>query len=220
MNKIHEINTYGDDVEFAGYGGNDKDYYKTWLSARTGASSTAELLKRLENGTLSDEDWAVLGEVGITDGTTPDPNAKAKRDAAVQKTRFTNAGLNWDKYKDHFVIDENGNISVTDAFKTATGIEGNYWFNNHWAGDPDLEFLRGRILYNGNLYNENDRKNKSSELYKQLSKKDGFFEQLRKGNIRGANELIQFTPDTIAREKYDPNTIYSPFLSSINNGNV
>ena len=122
LNKIHEINTYGDDVEFAGYGGNDKDYYKTWLSARTGASSTAELLKRLENGTLSDEDWAVLGEVGILNGTEKDPDEE-------QKKRFKAAGLDWKKHKNYFTIDDAGNISVTDALRAEIGTNGNIWFN-------------------------------------------------------------------------------------------
>ena len=86
LDKIHEITGYGDDIEFSGYGGKDKNYYSTWLSGRTGESSTQALKARLENGTLSDEDWAILGEVGIINGTEKDPDED-------QKKRFKTAGL-------------------------------------------------------------------------------------------------------------------------------
>lgn len=88
------------------------------MSARVGDSSTEELLKRLENGTLSEQDWKYLNEVGITNGTAKDPDAD-------QKARFQKAGLDWNKHKGHFNIDDEGNIDVTDAFRTAVGYNGN-----------------------------------------------------------------------------------------------
>lgn len=118
LGRIHEINNYGDDVEFSGYGGQGKDVYKAWLQARTGETSIQNLLDRLEKGTLSKEDWMILNEVGITDGTEVDPNAD-------QKARFQKAGLDWKKHKGHFNIDDEGNINVTDAFRTAIGHNGN-----------------------------------------------------------------------------------------------
>lgn len=197
LNTIHEINDYGDDIEFSGYNGAGKDVYKAWLQARQGNSSTQELLKRMESGQLSDEDWMILNEVGITDGTVADPNAD-------QKARFQKAGLDWKKHKSHFNIDDEGNINVTDAFRTAIGHNGNIWFNDEWKNvNPDLDFLKGRMLWNGRLYNEADAITEGHALQRQLGQEGGFFDLLKRGDRKAANDIMNFSTDLVARERYD-----------------
>lgn len=118
LGTINEINGYGDDVEFLGYNGRNKDDYKAWIQARQGNSSIDNLRSRMESGGLTKEDWMYLNEIGITDGTEVNPDNE-------NKERFKAAGLNWDKTKNYFTVDKDGNIFVTDAFKQTLGHNGN-----------------------------------------------------------------------------------------------
>ena len=71
------------------------------------------------------------------------------------------------------------------------------------------------MLWNNRLYNESDALTEGSALNRALSVENGFFNLLRKGNRRGANDIMLFSKDLSAREKYNGNTHYNRWMQSM-----
>ena len=155
LNSIGDISGYDADVDFRGYKGQGRDYYNAWLGARQGDSSIENIRQRMQDGILTDEDWKYLAEIGILDGTKPDPNAD-------QKKRFADKGYDNNKLNKYITIDDNGNVIATKDLQDALGTTGNIWLNDEWSTDNnDLEALRHHMLWNGKLYKEDDAINQN-----------------------------------------------------------
>lgn len=67
--------------------------------------------------------------------------------------------------------------------------------------------MRGKILYNGRLYNENEALDPNGKL-RSLHAKNSFFDLVKRGKRKEANEIMQFSKDLAARERYDKNGPY------------
>ena len=58
-------------------------------------------------------------------------------------------------------------------------------------------------MWNGRLYNEADAITAGHILQRQLNQENGFFDLLRRGNRKAANNIMNFSTDLVARERYD-----------------
>lgn len=59
------------------------------------------------------------------------------------------------------------------------------------------------MLWNGRLYNEVDAITEGHALQRQLDQEGGFFDLLKRGDRKAANDIMNFSTDLVARERYD-----------------
>lgn len=71
------------------------------------------------------------------------------------------------------------------------------------------------MLWNNRLYNESDALTEGHALNRALSVENGFFNLLRRGNRKGANEIMQFSRDLASREQYNGAKYYNSWMKSM-----
>lgn len=226
LRELQNIAKYGKNDIFKGYNNLSKDRYIA-LANDLGTEGINKLIQNIEDGTWTEEDAALLDNIGYFLNGTPSKklskeeleNLDSEEKLSKIKQKYTDVGLDYKKASPYVIFDNEGNPHITEEFIKKWGT-GNHIFNEDWWKkskyyDPTFDFLNGWTVFGTNLYRTSDLNDPNSMLYKYAHVKDGFYDQNKKGNYKGANDYINYRwgIDEDFNE-YDPINQFSSFLDS------
>jgi hypothetical protein len=141
---------------------------------------------------------------------------------AKEKEKFSNAGYDYDQWKNIISINDKGEAELLKGSDGQTafsslGGNGNYFFNEGFfrSGENNhLSFLKDHFIINGKVYKARDAKIQGSELYNTLRSPGGFYDKNKSGDWEGANSLIRYlwNDETNYALGSDPTDAYVEFL--------
>lgn len=189
------------------------------------------LIEKLNNGTLTKQDTQTLDfwrnlQTGSSNGTNNGvvtADGKTPEQKAAEK-EYTNRGFDPKVTGNYINIDKNKGVTITDAMRDVlNGYNLNrngYLFNNNWRNsrywNSDFDWLYGKAIVNGKVYNISDLEDQNSEFYKLAHVNDGFYDRNAADNFTGANELYEYSWDhPMEMTTYNPKTEYHPYLDTL-----
>ncbi len=180
----------------------DKDAVSRYF---TGRDYINNLKTNIANNNLSEQDKIVLKDFGI-DLDVDEVKAEDKRDLKAAEKKYSDAGLNYNKHKDIFSVDDRGQITIADSNLRSLLGEENAWINqsfrdkySSWADIlSDDYFVIDGIVYKA-----------GSDALKRNAKFNEFVEDNQIS--RGSSDLIrQFWNNDHVYSKLGGEGIYSP----------
>ena len=190
--------------------GDAMDGLSNWYTGQ----NADDLISRIRNNRLTDEDMEVLSYMGYA----PTEEDVIATQVAYARDAFTKAGYDYDKWSGIIDIDENGQATVRkgEDGKTAfssLGGNGNYFFNDSFAQlNPDYAFLKDHFVIDGKLYKASDASVAGSELYNILRTTGGFYDKNKSGDWEGADQIIKHLWDGRTNYALGNSDVYSQFL--------
>lgn len=165
--------------------------------------------------------YSTFGWFGFNNGVTPQTEAekKAKEEEDKTKKAYTDAGLNYDEWKDRVIINDDGSLTPFNGVLPTEYLTGNYMFNNKWHANPGEEWLRGYAKIGNRLYDLDTAGTEKTPLYNYLRQKGGFYDLNAKGDYAGSNAQIEWlwdadtlvnTPTGMYGDFYNGNYQYDP----------
>lgn len=194
-----------------------------YFSDKTKDKNGNTFVDRIKKGIATPQDVEYLKSMGIKYSDADANSSSSKQESDIKNT-FKQYGLDPTKHGQYFTIDQDGDLVATSTLTDVVGMNAafNDDFFSKYTNNNDLNFLKNKILFGGQLYNSDVMDDPNSYVRTQLDNQ-GYRKYLAAGQYDAANQIFRTNWDENGPTNpwtYNTSENYHDFFSNPENSKL